>query len=49
MILFVDGNSGILFIKRSSWGEAVQWLTEIIKKNSLITIVLDKISRINGD
>jgi len=47
MILFVNENRGILFL--SGVSAVVTWITEIIKKNSLITIVLNKISRINGD
>ena len=47
MILFVDDNAGVSFIKRTV-GIAV-WITEIIDKISKITVLLDKTSVIDGD
>jgi hypothetical protein len=47
MILFVDDNSGILFLKRLDL--VLVWITEIIERVSRITTVLNMKSRINGD
>ena len=47
MILFVNNNSGILFIKR--FGYVFRWITEVIRKNSMITRLILRNSPINGD
>ena len=47
MILFVDDNSGILFLKTIT--AVVKWITEIVDRISQITIVVDKVSQIDGD
>jgi hypothetical protein len=47
MILFVDDNAGILFLKRFTG--VIKWITEIVDRISQITIVVDKVSQIDGD
>lgn len=48
MILFVNDNSGILFLPRRVV-DAVLVLTEIIFGDSRITKLVSKMSRTNGD
>jgi hypothetical protein len=47
MILFVDDNSGILFIKRLDL--ILVWITEIFQKVSQITTKIMRTSNIDGD
>lgn len=48
MILFVNNNSGVLFMPRR-FVESVLVLTEIIFGDSKITRLVSKMSRTNGD
>lgn len=47
MILFVADNAGFLFLKRFT--KVLLWVTEVIRRNSIVTVVIDKISRVDGD